>query len=211
MSPVSTTVSPSTAVSQIFFTRAMYSREWSSAIQSTGSASGFTATIFARSPVSSSRFTMARRRSGRSGKPSPVRCSRKTSSKTKPVCNAISRTIMRDPSRRTRPLVYNRDVRIRALQTAHVWNDVPGALARLEGALTDVDLAVLPEAAFTGYVSPKGDFDLRPFAEPLDGPTCAAVAAMAARHGTAIAAPLIEREGEAFYNACVLFDARGRR
>jgi 5-aminopentanamidase len=94
---------------------------------------------------------------------------------------------------------------------AHVWGDVPGALARLEGCLEDVDLAVLPEAAFTGYVSPKGDFDLRPFAEPLDGPTCAAVSAIAARRGTAIAAPLIEREGEAFYNACVLFDAQGRR
>ncbi|HEX7901546.1 MAG TPA: carbon-nitrogen hydrolase family protein [Planctomycetota bacterium] len=102
-------------------------------------------------------------------------------------------------------------MRIRALQMAHVWGDVPGALARLEERLKDVDLAVLPEAAFTGYVSPEGDFDLRRFAEPLDGPTMQAVAALAARHGTAIAAPLIERDGQAFYNACVLFDAAGRR
>ena len=94
---------------------------------------------------------------------------------------------------------------------AHVWGDIPGALARLEERLEDVDLAVLPEAAFTGYVSPKGDFDLRRFAEPLDGPTCAAVSAIARRRDVAIAAPLIERDGDAFYNACVLFDAQGRR
>ena len=28
-----------------------------------------------------------------------------------------------------------------------------------------------PEAALTGYVSARGDFDLAPVAEPLEGPT----------------------------------------
>ena len=104
--------------------------------------------------------------------------------------------------------------RVGALQMPHVWGDVPGALARLEAALeaaAGVDLLLLPEASFTGYVSPRGATDLRPFAEGVDGPTMQAVARLAQRHGTAVAAPLIEREGASTYNALVLIDADGRR
>lgn len=102
-------------------------------------------------------------------------------------------------------------MRIRALQMAHAWGDVPGALARVEASMKDVDLLAVPEAALTGYVSPEGDFDLRRFAEPLEGASASALSAMAARHQIALAAPLIEREGDAFYNAYLLFDERGRR
>lgn len=101
--------------------------------------------------------------------------------------------------------------RLAALQLAQAWGDVPGALARLEAALPAADLVLLPEAAFTGYVSPRGDYDLRPFAEPLDGLTARAVAALAARHRLAIAAPLIERDGPRCYNSLLLFDDGGRR
>ncbi len=101
--------------------------------------------------------------------------------------------------------------RLAALQLAQAWGDVPGALARLAAVLPDADLVLLPEAAFTGYVSPRGDYDLRPFAEPLDGPTARAVAALAARHRLALAAPLIERDGPRCYNSLLLFDDGGRR
>lgn len=101
--------------------------------------------------------------------------------------------------------------RLAALQLAQAWGDVPGALARLEAALPAADLVLLPEAAFTGYVSPRGDYDLRPFAEPLDGPTARAVAALASGHRLAIAAPLVERDGPRCYNSLLLFDDGGRR
>ena len=105
-------------------------------------------------------------------------------------------------------------VNVAALQGPQAWGDVPGALDRLRHSLRelkDVDLLLIPEAGFTGYVSPRGDFDLRRFAEPLEGPTAGAVAALATGHRLAIAAPLIEREGDRFFNALLLFDAEGRR
>ena len=71
------------------------------------------------------------------------------------------------------------------------------------------DLVLLPEASLRGYVSPDGDFDLAPFAEPLGGPTWRALSAMARRHGTNLVAPLVLAEGEHFYNAMVAFDRRG--
>jgi len=51
-------------------------------------------------------------------------------------------------------------MKIAALQMPLVWGDRAGALRRLEAAARDVDLLLLPEAAFTGYVSPTGDFSL---------------------------------------------------
>lgn len=101
-----------------------------------------------------------------------------------------------------------------ALQFPHVWGNASAALERLEEsleALDGCDLVLLPELVFSGYVSPRGEFDPRPFAEPLDGPTCQAVAALAARFGVAIAAPLVERAGPAFFNALALYDEKGRR
>ena len=103
-------------------------------------------------------------------------------------------------------------MRIAALQMPLAWGDKAGALARLEAALAEeLDLLLLPEAAFTGYVSPAGDFGLAAFSEPLDGPTPRAVAELARRHRTSIAAPHIERAGERVYNSLLLFDDAGRR
>lgn len=107
--------------------------------------------------------------------------------------------------------VQSARMRVAALQMPLVWGDKAGALRRLEEAARDVDLLLLPEAAFTGYVSPSGDFSLAGFSEPLDGPTMTAVADLARRRGLAIAAPLIERAGERCYNAMVLFDDQGHR
>lgn len=78
-------------------------------------------------------------------------------------------------------------------------------------ALSGVELALLPEAILTGYVSPRGDFDLRRFAEPLGGPTSAAIAALAREGGVALAAPLIEESGGRCYNSLILVDREGRQ
>ena len=84
------------------------------------------------------------------------------------------------------------------------------ALADALLARGPTDLALLPEASLTGYVSPQGDFDLRRFAETRDGPTARALAALAKKHRTHLVGPLIERAGDAFFNAMLGFDAEGR-
>ena len=71
------------------------------------------------------------------------------------------------------------------------------------------DLVVLPEAAITGYLSPEGDFDLAPLAEARGGATETALAAIAKRHRLHLAAPLIERDRDAFYNSFLVFDREG--
>lgn len=101
-----------------------------------------------------------------------------------------------------------------ALQWAPLWEGASISLRFLDKILTDlkgVDLVLLPEAALTGYVSPWGDYDLRPFAEPLDGPGAAALSALAARYKIALGAPLIERDNARCFNSLLLFDDSGRR
>lgn len=91
--------------------------------------------------------------------------------------------------------------------------DVAWQLARLESLLAahSADLVLLPELALTGYVSPRGNFDLTPFAEPLNGRTATTLAALARRHRCALAAPLVEQAGGRCYNSYLLFDREGRR
>lgn len=105
-------------------------------------------------------------------------------------------------------------MRIAALEMPLRFGAVEAALELVDQALAEaegLDLVLLPEAALTGYLSPRGDFDLRPFAEPLEGPTAAALSALAARHRLALAGPLIERAGGRCFNSLLLFDQRGRR
>ena len=102
-------------------------------------------------------------------------------------------------------------LRVAALELPAAWGDVEGALARVERLLAAApcDLALLPEASLTGYVSPFGDFDPTAMAEPLGGPTHARLAELARAHRTFLAAPLIERAGARFYNAFVVLDREG--
>lgn len=105
-------------------------------------------------------------------------------------------------------------LRVAALELPARWNDRAAALAdaeRLLSASRAPDLALLPEASLTGYVSPEHDFDLSRFAEPLDGPTSNALAALARKHACAVAGPLIERDGARCFNAFVVFAADGTR
>lgn len=103
-------------------------------------------------------------------------------------------------------------MRLTILELAARWNDSTRVLADVDAALTakrDTDLVLLPEAALHGYVSPSGDSDLAPFAQPLDGSSARACAALAVKHGVHLVAPLVLREGDALFNAMVCFDVRG--
>lgn len=94
------------------------------------------------------------------------------------------------------------------------WNEPTLALAETDRLLASApapDLALLPEAALTGYVSPDRDFDLGPFAETADGPTASALASLARAHGCYLAGPLIERDGANAYNALLVFAPDGSR
>lgn len=104
--------------------------------------------------------------------------------------------------------------RVAALELPHRYGAVDRQLAAADALLARVagaDLVLLPEASLTGYLSPRGDFDLRPFAEPLEGPTAGRIAALAQKHRVALAAPIIERDGDRFFNSFVVFDRTGRR
>ncbi len=73
------------------------------------------------------------------------------------------------------------------------------------------DLVLFPETALTGYVSADDEFDLARFAEPLDGPTVAALAHLARRFDCLVVGPLVEREGAACFNALVGIAPTGER
>jgi predicted amidohydrolase len=101
---------------------------------------------------------------------------------------------------------------IAALELPARWNEPSRALADVDRLLRSApapDLALLPEASLTGYVSPGLDFDLTPFAEPLSGPTATALAALARAHGCHLVGPLVERCGAAVYNAVLAFGPDG--
>lgn len=104
-------------------------------------------------------------------------------------------------------------MRVTILELPARWDAADRALADVDAALTGstTDLVLLPEASLTGYLSPDGDADLTPFAEPIDGPTSRACAALAVKHGTHLVAPLILREGAALYNAMICHAPDGTR
>lgn len=105
------------------------------------------------------------------------------------------------------------DVRVAVLQLAARYGERERALQKVRAlvAASPADLVVLPEASLTGYVSPRGDFDLSAFAEPIDGPTTAALSSLAKEHRVNLAGPLIERDGDRLFNTFVVFDRSGHR
>jgi len=103
-------------------------------------------------------------------------------------------------------------VRIAVLELPARFAEPARALDEVTLLLADEprpDLAMLPEASLTGYVSATGDFDLTRFAEPLTGPTFAHYRELARRTNAAIAGPLIERDGERVFNAYLVMSADG--
>jgi len=105
-------------------------------------------------------------------------------------------------------------VRVTVLELPARWRATAEALAQVDAALADgpaTDLVLLPEASLTGYVSPRREFDLTDAGEPLDGPTAAALAALAVRHRVHLVGPLIEAAGDRRYNTTVGFAPDGAR
>jgi predicted amidohydrolase len=104
-------------------------------------------------------------------------------------------------------------LRVTVLELPAAWGDPDPALravdAELERGTFTPDLVLLPEASLRGYVSPRGEFDLAPFAEPPGGPTARALADLARRHRTNLVGPLVLAEGERHYNAMAGFDRDG--
>ncbi len=103
-------------------------------------------------------------------------------------------------------------MRCAALQIEPHFADPDAGFLQVERLLAEVgplDLALLPEACLTGYVSPGGDFDLSPQAEPVDGPTAARLARLAREHRVALAGPLIERDGGRVFNGFLVFGPDG--
>lgn len=95
-------------------------------------------------------------------------------------------------------------LRLTALQLPARFGAQAEQLAFAEALLESgprTDLVLLPEASLTGYVSPQREFDLSPFAEPLEGPTRDALAHLARRFDCLVVGPLIERDGERCFNA----------
>jgi predicted amidohydrolase len=87
-------------------------------------------------------------------------------------------------------------MRLTILELPARWNDTDEMLASVDNMVRpETDLVLLPEASLHGYLSPEGDADLTRFAEPIDGPTSRACAAIAAKHRVHLVAPLVLREG----------------
>lgn len=108
-------------------------------------------------------------------------------------------------------------MRLCVLQLAATWGERDRALARVDALLArgPCDLALLGEAALTGYVSADLDFDLTRFSEPADGPTAQGLAALARKHRTTLVGPLIWHHSEPhasyLHNAMIAFDPEGAR
>lgn len=96
-------------------------------------------------------------------------------------------------------------MRLTALQLPARWNQQREQLALVESLLEEAptDLVLLPEAALTGYVSPRGDFDVRPFAEALRGATFATYARLAKKFGCLFVGPLIEKSEDHYFNSLI--------
>ena len=103
-------------------------------------------------------------------------------------------------------------LRVSVLELPARWREPEAALDEVDRLLSlgPTDLAVLPEMSLGGYVSPQGDFCLTPFAEPIEGATIQAVAALADQHATTIVAPLVLAEGPDVFNAAVVVGPDGR-
>jgi len=105
-------------------------------------------------------------------------------------------------------------VRVTVVELGARYGEPAAALEAVRAALKQgpaTDLVLLPEAAPTGYVSPRLDFDLTRFAEPLDGPTAQALAAVATAFHVHLVAPLVEADGGRCFNTTVGFAPGGGR
>ena len=72
------------------------------------------------------------------------------------------------------------------------------------------DLVLFHEAAFTGYVSPRGVFDLTRFAEPTAGRAREALAHLARRFDALVVGPVIENAEGRLFNSLLAVTPEGQ-
>lgn len=90
-----------------------------------------------------------------------------------------------------------------------VEQNLDTCLARIEeAAVAGADLVVLPECAIPGYMYDSLDEAL-PFGEEIPGPSVSALEAACRRLGIYAVCGMLEREGDALYNAAVLVGPDG--
>jgi len=110
------------------------------------------------------------------------------------------------------PFVTPSSLRVGALEFPYCYGQIELVSAFVDDALgraRALDLVVLCEAGLTGYVSPRGDFDLSRFAEPASGKTVHVMRGIARDRGVALGFPLIERDGARCFNSYLVADATG--
>lgn len=102
-------------------------------------------------------------------------------------------------------------LRVSVLELPARWGEPLAALEQIDRLLAHgpTDVAIVPELSLTGYVSPDADFDLTPFAEPIDGPTITAAARIAAFRSVHLMVPLVLAEDDALYNAAIVLGPDG--
>lgn len=103
-------------------------------------------------------------------------------------------------------------MRVCAIELPARWNERAQALADVDRALSEAPpapLVLLPEACLDGYMSPRAEFDLSPFAEAPDGPACQALSGLARKHGCHLAGSFVERDGPRCHNALAVFGPDG--
>jgi 5-aminopentanamidase len=103
-------------------------------------------------------------------------------------------------------------VRVCAIELPARWNERAQVLADVERELVKgppAPLVLLPEACLDGYISPRADCDLSPFAEDPDGPACQALSGLARKHACHLAGSFVERQGARCYNALAAFGPDG--
>ena len=102
-------------------------------------------------------------------------------------------------------------MRVSVLELPARWGEPERALEEVDRlvAQAPTDLAILPEMALAGYVSPGLNFDLTRFAEPLDGPTTRLAARICRRRSTHLVTPLVLSEEGRLYNAAVVITPDG--
>lgn len=89
------------------------------------------------------------------------------------------------------------------------WHDPAGSLARAaevvaRAAEAGAELVVLPEMCTTGFTMASAEF-----AEPLSGPSVAALAETARRHAVHLIAGVSTRDGARFFNSALLLSPDG--
>jgi predicted amidohydrolase len=107
------------------------------------------------------------------------------------------------------------ELRVAAFELPARWGEPERALADVETLFARgpaADVVLLPELCLTGYIAPSLEPpDLRPFAEPIGGPTTARLAEVARRHRVHLVAPLVEAApaGAYVYNTMIALGPDG--